>query len=74
MKSFTYVFSSILNTAILSITLAMVEDTTAKKMKFFFKDFFSKCGQNRSLLRIWLHLLKKSLKEKFIFCAVHTWK
>ena len=30
-------------------------------MKFFIKDF-----QN---LRIWSHLLKKSLKENFIFCA-----
>ena len=24
-----------------------------------------------SLLRIWSHLLKKSLMENFIFCAVH---
>ena len=64
-------------------SLAMVEDTTAKKMKFFFKEFFSKCGQIRSFLRIWSHLLKKSLMEKFIFCAVlftecftqsHCWK
>ena len=32
------------------------------------KDFFSKCGQIRSL-RIWSHLLKKSLIENFIFSA-----
>ena len=37
-------------------------------MKFSIKDFFSKCFQR--ILRIWLHLLKKSLTEKFIFCAV----
>ena len=38
---------------------------TAQKMKFSIKDLFSKCGQIRSFLRIWSHLLKK-----FIFCAV----
>ena len=35
------------------------------------KDFFSKCDQIRSKLWIWSHLLKKSLMENFIFCAVH---
>ena len=44
---------------------------TAQKMKFSIKDFFSKCDQIRSLLRIWSHLLKKSLTENFIICAVH---
>ena len=43
---------------------------TAPKMKFSIKDFFSKCDQIRSFLRIWLHLLKKSLMGNFIFCAV----
>ena len=43
---------------------------TAQKMKFSIKDFFSKCGQIRWKLRIWSHLLKKSLMENFIFCAV----
>ena len=38
---------------------------TAQKMKFF-----SKCDQIRSFQRIRLHLLKKSLMENFIFCAV----
>ena len=42
----------------------------AQKMKFSIKDFFSKCDHIRSLLRNWSHLLKKSLKENFIFCAV----
>ena len=35
---------------------------TAQKMKFSIKDFFS--------MRIWSRLLKKSLLENFIFCAV----
>ena len=43
---------------------------TRQKMKFSIKDFFSKCDQIRSFLRIWSHLLKKSLMENFIFCAV----
>ena len=46
---------------------------------FSFKNFLSRCtkyevskcksDQLRSFLQIWLHLLKKSLIEKFIFCA-----
>ena len=43
---------------------------TVQKMKFSIKDFFSKRDQIRSFLRIWSHLLKKSLMENFIFCAV----
>ena len=39
-------------------------------MNLFDKDFFSKCDQIRKKLRIWSHLLKKSLMENFIFCAV----
>ena len=42
---------------------------TVQKMKFFTKDFFSKCEQICSFLRICLHLLKKSLMENFIFCT-----
>ena len=34
---------------------------TAQKNKFSIKDLFSKCDQIRSFLRIWSHLLKKSL-------------
>ena len=33
-------------------------------MNFFIKYFFS-------FLRIWSHLMKKSLMKKFIFCAVN---
>ena len=43
--------------------------STAQKMKFSIKGFFSKCDQIRNFLRIWSHLLKKSLMENFIFCA-----
>ena len=42
--------------------------TTAQKMKFSIKDFYSKCDQIHSFLQIWSHLLKKSLMENFIFC------
>ena len=40
---------------------------TVQKMKFSIKDFFSK------KLRIWSHLLKKSLMGNFIFCAMFLW-
>ena len=46
-------------------------EITAQKMKFFIKDFLSKCDQIWSFLRIWSHLLKKSLMENFVFCAVN---
>ena len=39
-------------------------------MKFSIKDFSSTCDQILSFLRIWSHLLEKSLMENFIFCAV----
>ena len=39
-------------------------------MKFSIKDFFSKYDQIRRNLRIWSHLLKKSLMENLIFSAV----
>ena len=39
-------------------------------MKFSIKDFFSKRVKIYKKLRIWLHLLEKSLMENFIFCAV----
>ena len=39
-------------------------------MKFSIKDFFGKCDQIRSKLRIWSYLLNKFLMENFIFCAL----
>ena len=41
-----------------------------QKIKFSIKDFFSKWDQIHRKLQIWSHLLKKSLIENFIFCAV----
>ena len=36
-------------------------------MKFSIKDFFRKCAQIRRKLRVWSHLLKKSLMETLFF-------
>ena len=38
----------------------------AQKMKFSIKDFFSKCNQICSFLR----MFKENLMENFIFCAM----
>ena len=46
------------------------EMDTVQKINFSIEDFFSKCDQIRRNLRIWSHLLKKSVMESFIFCAV----
>ena len=37
-------------------------ENTPQKIKFSINDFYSKCDQIRRKLRIWSHLLKKSLK------------
>ena len=47
-----------------------IERTLLEKMKYSIENFFSKCDQIHSFLRIWSHLLTKSLMENFIFCAV----
>ena len=44
---------------------------TTQNMKFSIKNLSSKCHWIRSFLRHWSHLLKKSLMEKFIFCAIY---
>ena len=49
--------------------MAIIYDT-AQKNKFYIKDFPSKCDQIRRKLRICSQLLKKSLMENFICCAV----
>ena len=54
----------------LTISGHFVLKTLHKKMKFPIKEFFSKCDQIRSFLRIWSHLLKKSLIEKFIILCI----
>ena len=45
-------------------------EQTLHKNEVFHKDFFSKCDQIRTILRIWSHVLKKSLMKHLIFCAV----
>ena len=41
-------------------------------MKFSIENFFPTCDQIHSFLRVWSHLMKKSLMENFIFCAVFS--
>ena len=43
------------------------EMSVAQKMKFSIKDFFSKCNQICRKLRVWSHLLKKSLWKTSFF-------
>ena len=42
----------------------------AHKMKFSFKNFFSNCDQIRSFVQLCSYLLKISLMENIVFCAV----
>ena len=49
------------------ISLVKSRKYTIQKMKFSIKDFFSNCDQIRRKLRIWSHLLKKSLMENYAF-------
>ena len=42
------------------------------KMKFFFKDFFSKWEKIRRKLQIWSHLLKQILMENFTFVQSYS--
>ena len=53
------------------IFLVMVTYTVLK-INFSIEDFFNKCDQIRSFLRIWSHLLNKSLIKNFIVCAVES--
>ena len=58
-------------TGIMAFLFFNVTIVSAQKMKFSTKDFFSKGDQiGRKLLRIWSHLLQKSLMDNFIFCEV----
>ena len=54
----------------MSKNLIWRDNIIAQKMKFLMKNFSSKCDQIRSFLRIWSHLLRKSLMGNFIFWAV----
>ena len=46
-----------------SYLTSVIEQTLHKN--FFVKDFFSRCDQIRSVLKIWSHILKKSLMKNF---------
>ena len=43
--------------------------STAQKMKFSIKDFFSKCDKNRSLLRIWSTFTEEILNGNLHFLS-----
>ena len=53
-----------------SLDCNLTTNSNCTKNKIFHKYFFSKCDQ----IRLWSHLLKKSLMENFIFCAVSSMK
>ena len=46
------------------------KSSTTQKIKFSVKYFFSKWDYACSFLRIWSHLMKKSLMENLILCRV----
>ena len=52
------------------MTRDFIVTLTVQKIKLSIKDYFGKRDQIRRKLRIWSHLLKKSLMENFIFDAV----
>ena len=62
------------NAVTISLTNSFVffsKKTYTAQKSFSIKYFFSKCSQISRKLRIWLHLLKKSLMDNFIFCFDH---
>ena len=44
-------------------------DVRSTENEIFHEDFFSKYDQIRSFLRIWSHLLKKTLTENYFLCS-----
>ena len=50
--------------------MLVIKVHTAEKMKLSIKDFFSKSDQILRKLQTGTHLLKKSLMENFLLCAV----
>ena len=65
----SYMFGRVIKTPLKSLAQKCIL-VTAQNLKFSIKDFFNKCDQIRRKRRVWSHLLKKSLIENFIFCAV----
>ena len=64
---YIYIYINIYIMGALSLITSL--SGTAGKVKCSIKNFFSKCDEIRRKLRIWSHLLKKSIMENFIFCA-----
>ena len=56
--------------SIIRIIITWEGNLFTQKMKFSIKDIFIKCDQIHSFLHMWSYLLKKSLMENLIFCAV----
>ena len=48
----------------------MLQSSLHKKGSYILRIFFSKCDQIHRKLQIWPHLLKISLMENLILCAV----
>ena len=63
---FTHFFDFLTIILQIRVGLSTPRPSTAQKMKFSIKDFFSKCDQIRRKLRIWSHLLKKSLTQIWV--------
>ena len=64
-----------INSLSLSSARKQNSENTAQKTKLSMKDFFCKCDQIRGFLRIWSHLVKKSLKSNFAkFLKTSFWK
>ena len=63
LQSFSPIFCLLKKNERMVVCILHSYKTLHKKNKFSIKDFFSKCHQIRSLLRIWSHLLKKPLTE-----------
>ena len=49
------------------LSIMEIVSITAQKMKFSITYIFSKCDQIRRKLRIWSHVLKKSIMKNFNF-------
>ena len=71
---FSFLEKLLLQPARILVRIRIKTYLTAQKTKFSIKDFFSKCDQIPRKRQIWSHLLMKSLKENFIFCAVSSTK
>ena len=75
--SFRWKLPCILWSCLAHFTALALKNFPRKNFQYFIlhctfsnKDFFSKCDKISNLLWIWSSLLKRSLMENFIFCAV----